>query len=323
MAKKVVLLTGAAGFIGSHVAEQLLARGDMVVGIDNFDSYYDPSQKRSNAALLSQYPHFQLVEGDIRDQALMDRLFSLHRFSAIAHLAALAGVRASVDSPALYFDVNLTATLGLLELARLRGRPNFVFASTSSVYGRTQRIPFDEEDAADRPLAPYPASKRSVELLGHSYHHTHGLDFTALRFFTVYGPRNRPDMMAHLALCASTQGKTLTLYNGGEMYRDWTFISDIADGVVRAIDRRLGYEIINLGRGKPILLKDFVTKLATLSGGSPTYRSRPIPDADVVSTFARIDKARRLLGYEPLVDVEEGILRLYDWFRASVLHAQG
>lgn len=256
-----------------------------------------------------------MVEGDIRDTRLMEHLFAQHRFSAIVHLAAMAGVRASVDDPAYYFDVNLHATLQLLELTRKNGRPNFVFASTSSAYGRTERIPFVEEDTADRPLAPYPASKRSAELLGHAYHHMHGVDFTALRFFTVYGPRNRPDMLAHLALSACTHGRELTLYDNGEMYRDWTYVTDIAAGVLATVDRRLGYEILNLGRGEPVKLSDFVQQVSQHCGRSPRIKSHPMPAADVTSTFARIDKARRLLGYDPKVSVSEGIERLHAWYR--------
>ncbi len=314
MARRTILLTGAAGFIGSHVAERLLARGDTVVGLDNFNAYYDPTQKRDNAALLLRLPGFSLCEGDIRDESLLRRLFSQHRFSAVVHLAAMAGVRASVEAPDHYFDVNLGGTLRLLEAGRRNGKPNFVFASTSSAYGRTEKIPFRETDSTARPLAPYPASKIACELLGHAYHHGHGMDFTALRFFTVYGPRNRPDMLPFLALESIRTGRELTLYQGGAMWRDWTYVDDIVDGVVRACDVRLGYEVINLGRGEPVLLSDYVDELSRLAGKRPNWVSAPMPAADVPMTFANIDKARRLLGYAPKTSMRDGVAEFYKWY---------
>lgn len=313
--KRRVLVTGAAGFIGSHVAARLVERGDTVVGLDNFNDYYDPARKRANARALAQLGgDWELIEGDLRERALVERIFGAAQFDAVVHLAAMAGVRASVDDPWLYYDVNLTGTLTLLDATRRFGKPNFVFASTSSAYGRTTESPFVETANADRPLAPYPASKRGAELLGHSYHHLHGLDFTALRFFTVYGPAGRPDMLAYLVLDAIRTGKTLTLYEGGALLRDWTYVGDIASGVVAAVDRRLGYEIINLGRGQPVNVREFVDLLAKYAGKAPRIEERPMPAADVDFTLASIDKARALLGYEPRVSVREGTRHFYDWF---------
>jgi UDP-glucuronate 4-epimerase len=313
-----VLVTGGAGFIGSHTAEALLARGDRVVVLDNFNSYYDPARKRRNIEELRRAGGtFELVEGDLRDRALIAELVATG-FDAIVHLAAMAGVRASVEDPWLYYDVNLTGTLNLLEAARTSGKPNVVFAGTSSAYGNTQVIPFVETDPSDRPLAPYPASKRAAELLGHSYHHLHGLDFTALRFFTVYGPRGRPDMMAYRVLDSVRLGQQIPLYNGGQMHRDWTYVSDIVAGILRAADRRVGYEVINLGRGEPILLADFVQSIEKLAGRPANLVSAPMMDADVAYTFADISKARRLLGYEPHVGVAEGVQRFFDWYVANV-----
>jgi UDP-glucuronate 4-epimerase len=314
---KTILLTGAAGFIGSHTAERLIARGDTVIGLDNFDGYYSPAQKRENIRELLQSRSFSLIEGDIRDVALVRRLFSEHRFDAVVHLAAMAGVRASVEDPATYFDVNLTGTLTLLEAARREGRPNFIFASTSSAYGRTERIPFVETDRADLPLAPYPASKRCAELLGHCYHHMHGMDFTAVRFFTVYGPRNRPDMLPYLVMDSMRKGLEFPLYEGGDMHRDWTYVGDVADGLVSAVDRRLGYEVINLGRGEPVRLLDFIARLSALSGAPAKTRAEPMPAADVAYTFANIDKARRLLGYNPVVSVDEGVRSFFHWYEGQ------
>jgi UDP-glucuronate 4-epimerase len=318
---KTILVTGAAGFIGSHTAQGLLERGDRVVGLDNLNDYYDPARKRANLAELAALPgadRFTFVQGDIRDRKLVDELFAKHQFTAVAHLAAMAGVRVSVEDPWLYYDVNLTGTLNLLDASSRHGKPNFVLASTSSAYGNTQVVPFLETDTADRPLAPYPASKRAAELLGHSYHHMQGLDFTALRFFTVYGPRGRPDMLAYKLLDSMRLGESMPLYNGGQMHRDWTFVSDIVQGVVAATDRRLGYEIINIGRGEPVLLADFVRSIEALAQNTAPVQSEPMMRADISYTYADIGKARRLLGYEPRVSVAEGVQRFYDWYCRAV-----
>jgi UDP-glucuronate 4-epimerase len=319
---RTVLVTGAAGFIGSHTAVRLLERGDHVVGLDNLNDYYDPARKRSNLEEVQraarQTGQFTFIEGDIRNRALLDELFGKYEFSGIAHLAAMAGVRTSVEDPWLYCDVNLTGTLNLLDAGRLHKNPNFVLASTSSAYGNTKLVPFIETDSADRPLAPYPASKRAAELMGHSYHHIHGTDFTALRFFTVYGPRGRPDMMAYKLLESMRTGQSIPLFNGGNMYRDWTYVGDIVSGVVAAVDRRLGYEVINIGRGEPVLVVDFVKSLEKLAGKHAPLTSEPMMRADVSYTFANIDKAKKLLDYNPTVSVEEGVKHFYDWFKLAV-----
>jgi UDP-glucuronate 4-epimerase len=322
MTQRTYLVTGAAGFIGSHAAGTLLARGDRVVGLDNLNDYYDPARKRANVAeVRGAAPDagaYEFDEGDIRDRALLDQLFGKHEFSAVVHLAAMAGVRISVENPWLYYDVNLTGTLNLLDATVRHGQPNFVLASTSSAYGRTDVHPFVENDAADRPLAPYPASKRSAELLGHSYHHIFGVDFTALRFFTVYGPRGRPDMMAYKVLDSIFLGREVPLYNGGNMHRDWTFVSDIVQGVVAAADRRLGYEVINIGRGEPVLLKDFVGWIEQLAGAKAHLVDEPMMAADVKYTYADISKARRLLDYDPKVSVRDGVERFWEWYKTAV-----
>lgn len=320
MSSRRILVTGAAGFIGSHTAQTFLQRGDTVVGLDNLNDYYDPARKRQNLAELQSVARpaqFEFILGDIRDRALVRKVMATG-FDAVVHLAAMAGVRVSVDDPWLYVDVNLTGTLNLLDAARESGRPNFVFASTSSAYGATTAVPFVETDPCDRPLAPYPASKRSAELLGFSYHHLHGIDFTALRFFTVYGPRGRPDMMAYKVFDTMRLGHEIPLYNGGQMHRDWTYVSDIVAGIVSASDRRLGYEIINLGRGEPVLLADFVGSLELLAGKKARLVPAPMMDADVAYTYADISKAQRLLDYAPEVSVELGVRRFYDWYVQSV-----
>jgi UDP-glucuronate 4-epimerase len=309
-----VLVTGAAGFIGSNLAEKLAKRGDEVVGLDNFNDYYDPAKKRRNEQRLNQYHNFRMVEADIRDRARMLSIFEAERFDAVAHLAAMAGVRNAVQHPDLYVEVDYNGTQHLMDASRFTGVGNFVFASTSSVYGDTKQIPFIETDPCDRPLQPYAAAKRAAEILGYSYHYLYGLNFTAIRFFTVYGPNGRPDMMAYLVAESVTKGTQIPLYEGGEMYRDWTFVEDTTDGVIAAVDRPLGYEILNLGRGKPTRLQEFVGLIEELAGAKANVIEKPKPAADVVSTYADISKAARLLGYNPKVTVQDGVAAFWDWY---------
>ncbi|CUS02853.2 conserved protein of unknown function [Candidatus Promineifilum breve] len=312
-----ILVTGAAGFIGSHTAERLCRRGDTVIGLDNFNDYYDPARKRANEQRLNAYPNFRMVEADVRDRDALFALFAAEKIDAVAHLAAMAGVRDAMKLPALYVNVDLNGTQNVLDAARAAGNVgNFVFASTSSVYGNTTQIPFIETDPCDRPLQPYAAAKRAAEILGHSYHHLFGQNFTALRFFTVYGPHGRPDMMAYLLADSIVKGKEIPLYDNGQMYRDWTFIDDNVSGIVAALDRPLGYEIINLGRGEPVLLKDFVEMMEELSGRKANLVPTPRLAADFVRNVADISKARRLLDYQPSVPVIEGVRRFWEWYQA-------
>ena len=310
------LVTGAAGFIGSHLAAALLARGERVVAVDNFNDSYDPAIKRHNAARLSEYASFVMVEGDIRDVDLVERLFATGDISHVAHLAALAGVRASVEQPRLYLDVNLTGTLNLLEAAKAAGVECFVLASTSSVYGRTKTLPFVETDTADRPLAAYPASKRAAELLAHTAHNLTGMNVTCLRFFNVYGPAGRPDMMPWRLMEATRTGEQIKLFNGGDIHRDWTYIEDTVAGVIAALDKPLGYEIINLGCGAPISLSDFVQLIEEYSGKRINTRAAPTPLSDPPITYCDNSKARDLLGFAPAVDVREGLRRAWEWYAA-------
>ncbi|MBP6787861.1 MAG: SDR family NAD(P)-dependent oxidoreductase [Candidatus Promineofilum sp.] len=311
-----ILVTGAAGFIGSHLAERLLRRGDTVIGLDNFNDYYDPARKRANEQRLCAYPNFRMVEADVRDRQHMLALLAANDVRAVAHLAAMAGVRNAIEQPDLYVNVNLNGTQNLLDAARAAGSVgNFVLASTSSVYGNTMQVPFVETDPCDRPLQPYAAAKRAAEILGYSYHHLFGQNFTVLRFFTVYGPNGRPDMMAYLLADSIYKGKKIPLYDGGEMYRDWTFVDDTVAGIVAALDRPLGYEIINLGRGEPVLLRNFVRIMEELSGRKANLAPMPRLAADFVRNEADISKARRLLGYNPQVSVAEGVRRFWEWYR--------
>ncbi|MCA9935360.1 MAG: SDR family NAD(P)-dependent oxidoreductase [Ardenticatenaceae bacterium] len=310
-----VLVTGAAGFIGSHLAEKLAKRGDEVVGIDNFnDVVYPSSHKRHAVKRLAAYDNIRIIETDIRDREGMFALFAAEKFDAVAHLAALAGVRNAVKYPALYVEVDLNGTQNLMDAALEHKVGNFVFASTSSVYGNTTVIPFVETDNCDRPLQPYAAAKRAAEMLGHSYHHLFGLNFTVLRFFTVYGPYGRPDMMAYLLAESVTKGLQIPLYEGGQMYRDWTFINDITSGIALALDKPLGYEIINIGRGEPTLLADFVHMIEDLAGNKANVVHKPKLAADFVRNQADITKARTLLGYDPQTSVKEGVRIFWEWY---------
>ncbi len=310
-----ILVTGAAGFVGSHVSAMLLSRGDEVVGVDNFDPYYSTSRKWENIAEVRAGPggsRFTLVQADVRDREHLARVLATG-FDAVAHLAALAGVRAAVERRYDYVDVTVNGSLSLLDAARRASVRNFVLVSTSSVYGNASP-PFVETDPADRPLAPYAASKRAAEMLCHSYHHIHGLSCTAVRLFTAYGPRNRPDMMAYKVLDSIFTGREIPLFGAGEMLRDWTYVEDVARGIVAALDRPLGYEIINLGRGHPVRLREFIDAMEELAGRKANLVPAPRVDSDALATGADTAKARRLLGFEPRVSVKEGVERLYQWY---------
>ena len=309
-----ILITGGAGFIGSRLAEQLLADGHEVVIIDNFNDYYDPRLKRANIARLKGA--FTVVEGDIRDEALLARLFTEHRIERVAHLAAMAGVRFSADEGRLYADVNTSASVSLMDQARRHGVTVFVMASTSSVYGQTTRIPFDEEDAADFPLAPYPASKRAAELFAHSYHHLFGLNVTVLRFFNVYGPAGRPDMMPIKVIDSILKGETIAVYDGGALQRDWTYIDDTVNGVASALMRPLGYAIINLGCGSPVPLTEFINIYEELIGREAIRKDVPAPLTEPRITYCNQARARALLGFDPQVQIADGLARTWDWYRA-------
>ncbi|HOT90681.1 MAG TPA: GDP-mannose 4,6-dehydratase [Anaerolineae bacterium] len=314
-----ILVTGVAGFIGSNLAEALLQRGDTVVGLDNFNDYYSPARKRANAASLAAYPTFTLCEADLRDEDAVKRILAEGRFDAVAHLGAMANVRYSIERAPLYTDVNIRGTVNVLEGMRLAGTPHIVFASTSSVYGKTTQIPFVETDPLGQPLAPYPASKIAGELMGYTYHNLFGISFTAVRFFSVYGPRGRPDMMPYIITDSIVHDKTFKLYDAGEMWRDWTYVGDIVKGVVAALETPLGYERVNLGRGEPVRMADFVALVERLVGKPARMDTPPAPASEPPVTYADITKARTLLGYDPHVSVEEGMTRFWAWYKAEVL----
>ena len=318
MRDRVILVSGAAGFIGSHVAQALLRQGRRVVGLDDFNDYYDPARKRANLAAFSADPGLTFYEADLRDTERMAKIIAEHKPAAIAHLGGHGGVRYSIGRARLYADVNVVGSINLLEPARQNGCESFVFASTSSVYGDTTRLPFVESDPCNEPLAPYPASKKAVEVLGHSYWNLHKLNFTALRFFSVYGPRGRPDMMPFMVTDGVVKGTKITLFDGGQMKRDWTYVDDVVAGVIAALDRPLGYEVINLGRGEPVLMADFVRVIERLVGKQALLETPPAPASEPKVTFANIEKARRLLGYDPRTPVEKGLEKMWEWYQLEV-----
>lgn len=314
-----IFVTGAAGFIGSHLCERLLDRGDTVIALDNFNDYYDTARKRANIHQLRKHPRCILCETDICDASIINRIFAEYEPEAVVHLAAYGAVRYSIGRARLYTDVNIGGSINLLEAAREIGVENFVFASTSSVYGNTENLPFVETDPCNQPLAPYPASKKAVELMGYTYHHLHGLNFTALRFFNIYGPRGRPDMMPFIVTDSIVNQRKIILFDGGQMKRDWTYIDDILGGVTAAIDKPLGYELINFGRGEPVLMTDFVKIIEGLVGHKAILSTPPAPLSEPKITFADINKARRLLGYNPQTSLAAGLYKFWEWYQEAVM----
>jgi len=313
-----LLITGGAGFIGSHIADRRLACGDSVVVLDDFNDYYDPLVKRANVAPHLAEPRYRLVEGDIRNRELVFRLFADERFDAIVHLAARAGVRPSLEQPVLYEEVNCVATLHLLEAAVAHGKPRFLFASSSSVYGINSKLPFAEDDPIERPISHYATTKRAGELHVFSAHHLYGLPAACLRFFTVYGPRQRPEMAIARFIRGLESGEAIPFYGDGGSRRDYTFIDDIADGVEAALEATFEFEIVNLGSAHPVTLTELVEALEAATGRRARLDRRPVQAGDVPVTFASVAKAERLLAFRPRVTLEEGLRRSVAWFRSRV-----
>jgi len=308
-----VLVTGGAGFIGSHLCERLLARGDDVTVLDNFNDFYDPALKRENAALLERLGA-RIVVGDVRDPQVVAELFAAEP-DALVHLAAMAGVRPSLEDPLLYVDVNLRGTMILLEELRRRPRTRFVFASSSSVYGGNERVPFREDDEIHHPVSPYAATKRAGELCAYTHHHLFGIPTTCLRFFTVYGPRQRPEMAIHKFVRGVLAGQPIPFFGDGSSRRDYTFVADIVAGVVAAVDRCAGYEIYNLGESATTSLAELVALIGEVCGKAPVLTRLPFQPGDVQITFADVTKARTHLDYRPSTSVREGLERFVAWYR--------
>ena len=314
-----VLVTGGAGFIGSTLVDRLLADGAEVVAIDNFDPFYAEASKRANLAHATRNRRFRLVEGDVRDRETIGRVVADFGPDAIAHLAAKAGVRPSIETPCDYADVNVNGTVNLLEAAcRLKSLPRFVYASSSSVYGDRADAPFRETDPVETPISPYAASKRASELFAHTFHHLHGLPITGLRFFTAYGPRNRPDLAIAKFTRLIDRGEPVPMFGDGSTRRDYTYVDDIADGVVRAIDRCTSAHLYNLGNSSPIDLRTMIATIGDALGKAPRIDPRPEQPGDVRQTYADIHRAESELGYAPSTPFTLGITNYVEWYRVNI-----
>jgi len=328
-----VLVTGAAGFIGMHIAKRLLARGDTVVGIDNLNNYYDPALKHARLAQLAPHVGFKFELMDIADRPAMANLFEREKFDRVVHLAAQAGVRYSLQNPHAYVDSNLVGFVNVLEGCRHNAVQHLVYASSSSVYGGNTKMPFAEGDSVDHPVSLYAATKKANELMAHSYSHLYGLPTTGLRFFTVYGPWGRPDMSPWLFTSAILEGRTIDVFNHGKMQRDFTFIEDIADGTVRILDRipvgRLAYSaeasgpfsssapyrVYNIGYHRPVELLSFIKTIETALGKRAQKNSLPMQPGDVVATYADVELLKREIGFEPRTQLIDGISKWTTWYQ--------
>jgi UDP-glucuronate 4-epimerase len=312
--KSHYLVTGGAGFIGSNLVDRLLADGRSVTVLDNFDAFYERRRKTANLAEASRSPWFRLVEGDLNDPAALARAFEPWP-DAVVHLAARAGVRPSIQDPVGYHRTNVEGTVRLLERVKARPATRFVFASSSSVYGDRDDAPFRESDRVDDPISPYAATKKAGELIGHTYHHLYGLPITCLRFFTAYGPRNRPDLAIAKFTRLIDRGEPIPLFGDGSTRRDYTFVDDIVDGVLRAAERCRGYAVYNLGNSDPVELSRLVELLGEALGKPPRVERLPPQPGDVRQTFADVTLARRDLGYEPTTRLSEGLRKYAEWYR--------
>lgn len=319
---KNIVVTGCAGFIGSHLSEKLLAEGNRVIGIDNFDPFYPKEVKERNLKSVKEYSNFQFFEADLVDFNALEKLFSdIEKPDIVVHLAAKAGVRPSIEDPQGYIDNNISATRNVLELMRKQSVTKLVFASSSSVYGNMPEIPYHEEMDVSNPISPYAFTKKSCELLNHTYHHLYNIDIVNLRFFTVYGPRQRPDLAIHKFTRFVNEGKPITMYGDGSTSRDYTFIEDIIQGVEKSIDFVLNranvFETMNLGNNEPVVLKDLIQMIYEVNGKEPTITRLPMQQGDVDRTFASIEKAKKLLGYQPYTSMKEGLQKFTEWYKEN------
>ncbi|MFA6381645.1 MAG: NAD-dependent epimerase/dehydratase family protein [Candidatus Buchananbacteria bacterium] len=310
-----ILVTGAAGFIGSQAAKALTAKGDEVIGIDNFNSYYDPKLKEDRVNEFLKSDNFKLYRLDISDFEKLKTVFAENKIDKICHLAAQAGVRYSLTNPGVYIKSNISGTHNLLELAKEFKVTKFIFASSSSVYGGNEKIPFAETDPVDRPISLYAATKKANELEAYVYHHLFGLDVCGLRFFTVYGPWGRPDMALFKFTKAISEGRPIEVYNQGKMQRDFTYIDDIVSGIIKAIDYCRGYEIFNLGNNEPVELEYFIKAIEEVLGKKSVKNYLPLQPGDVVATYADITKAKSLLTWQPETKIDQGIKNFIGWYK--------
>ena len=317
---KNLLVTGGAGFIGSHLVDRLLSSDvEQITVVDDFNDFYAPNIKRENVREHLKDPRYKLVEADIRNRAKLEEVFNKSRFDCIVHLAARAGVRPSLKEPELYCETNINGTLNLLELARHTGIKQFVFGSSSSVYGINAKVPFSEDDPIRQPISPYAATKAAGELLCHTYSHLYGLRCICLRFFTVYGPRQRPDLAIHKFAKLISQHQPIPVFGDGTTRRDYTYVDDIIDGVTAAISyNKTDYEVFNLGESRTVKLNELITLLQKELGAEAIINRESPQPGDVPQTFADITKARRLLGYNPQTQIEDGLHRFVGWFRTKL-----
>jgi len=306
------LITGAAGFIGSHLCERLIADGWVVAGVDNFNDFYDPQIKHRNISGCLKSKNFHLIEADIRDSNAMSKI-AAGDVQIIVHLAAMAGVRPSITQPLLYADVNVNGTVVMLEEAKKHRINKFIFGSSSSVYGNNKKVPFSEDDNVDFPISPYAATKKAGELICHTYHHLCGMSVTCLRFFTVYGPRQRPDLAIHKFAKLIEQDKPIPVYGDGYMIRDFTYIDDIIDGTVAAMDKCRGFNIYNLGESQPITVNDLIAEIEKALGKKAKREYHPPQPGDVERTYADVAKASRDLGYRPTTSIQAGLKKFTAW----------
>lgn len=308
-----ILVTGGAGFIGSNLTDKLLQLGHTVICIDNFDPYYDKKVKQDNIAGPLKHQNFILIEGDIRNQTDLEKCFSFQPIDLVIHLAAKAGVRPSIIAPKSYYEVNVSGTLNILEAMRNYGVNKMLFASSSSVYGNNSKVPFSESDNVDYPISPYAATKKASELLCHTYHHLYGFDIFCLRFFTVYGPRQRPDLAIHKFTDLIMKNKPIDVYGDGSSARDYTFVNDTVDGIIKAFERLKGFDILNLGESKAISLLAMIEAIEKLLGKKAIKKFLPAQPGDVEITCANITKPKELIGYNPQWNFEEGIKEFLKW----------
>lgn len=315
MTEKCVLVTGGAGFIGSHFTERLLKSGRKVICLDNFDPFYDPAIKRANLIPSLRHPDFTLVEGDIRDPAALSGIFQSNEVATVVHLAAMAGVRPSVENPQLYNEVNILGTTNLLQQCHEAGVSKFVFGSSSSVYGLNDKVPFSEDAPVGRTASPYGATKLAGEVLCHTYHHLYGIPTVCLRFFTVYGPRQRPEMAIHKFIRLVHEAQEVPVFGDGTSQRDYTYIDDIVNGIVSAMELDCQFEVVNLGRSETVVLLEMIHLIEGALGTKARIKFLPLQMGDVPITFASVEKAGRLLGYSPAVSIGEGIDRTVRWYQ--------
>jgi len=313
-----ILVTGGAGFIGSHLIKKLLSENIQVVCVDNFNDYYNPDRKEKNVSAFINNPNFRLYKEDVRNFEALDEIFKKERnIRKIVHLAAMAGVRNSIKYPALYNDVNINGTINLLELNKKYEIDNFIFASSSSVYGGNKKIPFSENDPVNNPISPYAATKKAGELICHTYHHLYNLKITCLRFFTVYGPSGRPDMAPYKFTRAILAKDEILMFGDGSSQRSYTYVDDIIAGICSALDKKLRYEIINLGGSEIISLKEFIALIEKISGKKAKIKQVSEQTGDMSITSADISKAKKLLNYNPKTDLEKGMNAFIDWFKKN------